>query len=316
MSMSDKRVKFYQLTNNVTDDVYIGSTSQVLYKRLYIHKTDMTKGSPSRLCELMRKLGKDKFKIELLEEGVFADTDAINARELFWMREKGSTLNEGYTKVTLEAKEEQPIALREYMLHIQELQHKVQMLEAQLKTVQTQTHMDMNTITSTRASSVTCPESFSFSDDDMEADLPPDDLPKYDLTDDMFKVLKGKIEQEDIDDLRRCYTKTVRLGIHIQAHPKDEDNKEEFIIYKEELAKISARLRLDADKNGFDQPCLRLLDTIEKEAKIGNNMKKKAKQRATDRRKRLSYEDEYDDEVNDDDIEEVTGNYDHTDDGH
>ena len=45
-------------------------------------------------------------------------------------------------------------------------------------------------------------------------------------------------------------------------------------------------------------------------------MKKKAKQRAADRRKRLSYEDEYDDEVNDDDIEEVTGNYDHTDDGH
>ena len=45
-------------------------------------------------------------------------------------------------------------------------------------------------------------------------------------------------------------------------------------------------------------------------------MKKKAKQRAVDRRKRLSYEDEYDDEVNDDDIEEVTGNYDHTDDGH
>ena len=205
------------------------------------------------------------------------------------------------------------------MLHIQELQHKVQMLEAQLKTVQTQTQIDMNTTTSTRASSVTCPESFSFSDDDMEADLPPDDLPNYDLSkgsDDMFKVLKGKIEQEDIDDLRRCYTKTVRLGIHIQAHPKDEDNKEEFIIYKEELAKISARLRLDADKIGFDQPCLRLLDTIEKEATIGNNIKKKAKQRAADRRKRLSYEDEYEDEVNDDDIEKVTGNYDHTDDGH
>ena len=48
------------------------------------------------------------------------------------------------------------------------------------------------------------------------------------------KAAKNKIEQEDIDDLRRCYTRTVRLGIHIQAHPKDDDNKEEFIIYKEE----------------------------------------------------------------------------------
>jgi group I intron endonuclease len=155
--MSEKRVKFYQITNNVTDDVYVGATPQALYKRLYIHKTDTTKGSPSRLRALMQKIGKDKFKIELLEEGVFANADAINARELFWMREKGSTLNEGYTKATTEVKEE----LKEYMLHIQELQHKVQMLEAQLKTVQTQTQIDMNTTTSTRASSVTCPETFN-----------------------------------------------------------------------------------------------------------------------------------------------------------
>ena len=298
--MSEKRVKFYQITNNVTDDVYVGTTPQALYKRLYIHKTDTTKGSPSRLRALMQKIGKDKFKIELLEEGVFANADAINARELFWMREKGSTLNEGYTKATTEVKEE----LKEYMLHIQELQHKVQMLEAQLKTVQTQTQIDMNTTTSTISSSLTCPKSFSFSDDDMEVDLPPDDLPNYDLSkgsDDMFKVLKGKIDQEDIDDLRQRYTKTVRLGIHIQAHPRDEDNKDEFMFYKESLAKITALLRLDADKNGFDQPCLRLLDTIEKEAKIGNNMKKKAKQRAVDRRKRLSYEDEVNDDDDDDD---------------
>ena len=157
MSTSEKRVKIYQITNNVTDDVYVGTTTQALYKRLYIHKADISKGVQSRLCELMRTLGKDKFKIELLEECVFANADATNARETFWMRDKRSSLNEGYPQATslpagsptkgTEVKEEQPPGpfglqppgLREYMFHIQELQHKVQMLETQIKTIQSQT---------------------------------------------------------------------------------------------------------------------------------------------------------------------------------
>ena len=256
----------------------------------------------------MRKLGKDKFKIELLEEGVFTDVDAVHARDLFWMREKGSTLNEGYTKATTEVKEE----LKEYMLHIQELQHKVQMLEEQLKTVQTQTQIDMNTTTSTRASSVTCPESFSFSDDDMEANTPPDDLPNYDLTDMRFNLLRGKIDDEENEMIKYYFTEAVKLGKHVQVHPQDLGPKYELEFVKEALAKRTALLRLDADKIGFDQPCLRLLDTIEKEAKIGNNMKKKARQQMIDRRKRMSYEDEYEDDAED----EVTGNYDHTEEGH
>ena len=174
----------------------------------------------------------------------------------------------------------------------------------------------MNTTTSTRASSVTSHVSFQFSDDDMEADTPPDDLPNYDLTDKIFTTLVGKIDDEDNEMLKQYFTEAVRLGKHVQLHPRDLGPKCELEFAKEQLAKRTALLRLDADKIGFDQPCLRLLDTIEKEAKIGNNMMKKAKQRAADRRKRLAYEDEYDDEVNDDDIEEVTGNYDHTDDGH
>jgi hypothetical protein len=239
----------------------------------------------------------------LLEEGVFTNADAVNARETYWMHDKRSSLNEGYTqamspwsetcRVRTEAKEEQTnkaegYILREYMLHIQELRNKVDMLEMQIKTIQSDTTGRMNTATSTRASSMNSPESFQFSDDDMEADTPPDDLPDYDLslpfgsqtkgTNDMFKVLEGKIEQEDIDELRQHYTKAVRLGKHMQAHPIDEDAKVQLMISKEELANKAARLRLHAAKIGFDQPCLRLLDTIEKEARIGNNMKKKAKQ--------------------------------------
>ena len=147
------------------------------------------------------------------------------------------------------------------------------------------------------------PEHFNISDDDLEEERPKC-IPIYDLTDDMFKVLKGKIDQDDVNRLRGRYTKTVRLGKHMQAHPKDEDNKTELMFYKESLAKRTALLRLDAGKNGFDQPCLRLLDTIEKEAMIGNNMMKKAKRLAVDRRKRLSYEDEVNDEDDKDDAKE------------
>jgi hypothetical protein len=190
------------------------------------------------------------------------------------------------------------------MLHIQELQHKVQFLEAHLKTSTRASSSwpprsetsEVKTETS-EVKTVTSHVSFQFSDDDMEPDTPPDDLPNYDLTDKIFTTLVGKIDDEDNAMLKQYFTEAVRLGKHVQLHPRDMGPKYELEFAKESLAKITALLRLDADKNGFDQPCLRLLDTIEKEAKIGNNMRKKAKQRAVDRRKRLSYEDE----VNDDD---------------
>ena len=90
----------------------------------------------------------------------------------------------------------------------------------------------------------------------------------------------------------------------MQLHPRDTGPKTELEFVKEALAKRTALLRLDSGKNGFDQPCLRLLDTIEKEAMIGNNMMKKAKRLAVDRRKRLSYEDEVNDEDDKDDAKE------------
>ncbi len=129
MIISEKRLKFYQIANDATDEVYIGTTTQAVYKRLYIRKTDIAKGVQSRLCELMRTLGKDRLTIGLLEERVFTNADAVSARETYWMHENRNSLNEGYTQATTEVKEEQPLGLREYMLHTQELQHQVQTLE-------------------------------------------------------------------------------------------------------------------------------------------------------------------------------------------
>jgi hypothetical protein len=51
------------------------------------------------------------------------------------------------------------------------------------------------------------------------------------------------------------------------------------------LAGKIAALRLEAADRGLNQPCLRMLEYIEKKARIGKNMKKKAARGARRRRK-------------------------------
>ena len=76
-----KLVKVYKIVNSETDDVFIGSTSQPLYKRLYLLRADASSGKASALCDLMRQLGKDKFRIELLEEFPYTSADQTKAVE-------------------------------------------------------------------------------------------------------------------------------------------------------------------------------------------------------------------------------------------
>ncbi len=40
-------------------------------------------------------------------------------------------------------------------------------------------------------------------------------------------------------------------------------------------------MRLDAEKISFDQPCLKLIDTIEKKTGIGKNLREKVARQAT-----------------------------------
>ena len=75
-------VKVYRIVNSETDDVFIGSTSQPLYKRLYLLRADALSGKASALCDLLRQIGKDKFRIELLEEFPYTSADQTRAVEL------------------------------------------------------------------------------------------------------------------------------------------------------------------------------------------------------------------------------------------
>ena len=75
-------IKVYRIVNTETDDVFIGSTAQPLFKRLYIIRADASSGKASALCNLMRQLGKDKFRIELLEEFPYSSADHTKAIEM------------------------------------------------------------------------------------------------------------------------------------------------------------------------------------------------------------------------------------------
>ena len=59
----------YQITNNLNDMIYIGSTCLPLRKRWYNHKKDMDKRDmtrpPRRLFQLVEKIGWDEMRIVL-----------------------------------------------------------------------------------------------------------------------------------------------------------------------------------------------------------------------------------------------------------
>ena len=64
--MSISRV--YKIINDVDDLVYIGSTRQILCKRLTNHRHDAKSGNEAALYAHMRKIGTERFKILCIRE--------------------------------------------------------------------------------------------------------------------------------------------------------------------------------------------------------------------------------------------------------
>ena len=92
--MDYKNGKIYQILNSVNDEVYVGSTTQPLCKRLYKHKRNSIERveCKSPLYELMRDIGNDNFYIELIELYPCNSKEELNSREGQYIRDIG-TLN-------------------------------------------------------------------------------------------------------------------------------------------------------------------------------------------------------------------------------
>ena len=86
--------KVYCTRNNIDDDIYIGSTTQPLSKRMVKHRNNLNnvRFEKIQLYAKMRELGVENFYIELLEECACETIEQLRKREGELIREFG-TLN-------------------------------------------------------------------------------------------------------------------------------------------------------------------------------------------------------------------------------
>ena len=89
--MDYKNGKIYQILNNINDEVYVGSTIQSLSKIMYDHRMH-SKYQHCNFYKLMKEIGPDSFYIELIESYPCNNKEELNAREGYFIRERG-TLN-------------------------------------------------------------------------------------------------------------------------------------------------------------------------------------------------------------------------------
>jgi group I intron endonuclease len=73
----------YRITNNLTNDFYIGKTVQNLNIRFNSHKSTAKAGNPCHLHRALRKYGPEAFSIALVEK--VDNMVLLNSREIYWI---------------------------------------------------------------------------------------------------------------------------------------------------------------------------------------------------------------------------------------
>ena len=84
--------KIYKITNDFNNDIYIGSTCNILTKRFSHHKAVISTEQQRPLYKLMAEIGFERFRIELIENYPCKDKYELRQREGHYIREMG-TLN-------------------------------------------------------------------------------------------------------------------------------------------------------------------------------------------------------------------------------
>ena len=77
--------EIYKLVSDGTDDIYIGSTTQKLYKRLAVHKCTCFKHYGNCYCSSRHLFQKGNVKIILLEDHPCERKEQLLARERHWI---------------------------------------------------------------------------------------------------------------------------------------------------------------------------------------------------------------------------------------
>ena len=106
--------KIYCIRNSITPDIYIGSTTQPLSKRMETHRSKCKKYEGGCvLFKQMRELGLDNFYIELLEEFPCDNVEQLRKREGELTREHKPKLN---TRIECRTNQEYYIDTRDVRL--------------------------------------------------------------------------------------------------------------------------------------------------------------------------------------------------------
>ena len=86
--------KIYKILNTINDEVYVGSTTQSLAKRMSWHRNSLNSKRSKKqvLYQYMKEYGVDNFYIELVECFSCKSKEELLAREGHWIRCVG-TLN-------------------------------------------------------------------------------------------------------------------------------------------------------------------------------------------------------------------------------
>ena len=88
-----KNGKIYCIRNNADDDIYVGSTTSSLSKRMAMHRIDMKGYKKNRRVYVkMNELGVEQFYIELIENYPCETLEQLRQREGYYIRKMG-TLN-------------------------------------------------------------------------------------------------------------------------------------------------------------------------------------------------------------------------------
>ena len=88
--------KIYKILNPITDDIYIGSTTQSLCNRMKKHRDSHrhdTKKSHFKIYQAFSEHGVENFYIELIEKCPCSCKEELLAREGHWIRNENPTLN-------------------------------------------------------------------------------------------------------------------------------------------------------------------------------------------------------------------------------
>ena len=89
-NMTYQNGKIYCIRNTIDDDIYVGSTTQLLSERMCLHRSKVKANLHHKLYLKMYKFGLDKFYIELIENCPCSSKEELRKSECFFCSTNGN----------------------------------------------------------------------------------------------------------------------------------------------------------------------------------------------------------------------------------